>query len=270
MDWVSIIIATVVIGGISLVIGLFLGIAAKKLAIDEEPFVAQIAEILPNSNCGGCGYAGCTQLAMAIAEGKADVSACPVGGEAVSKEIAKLVGKSSSFVKKTAFVSCKGNCDTSTDKYEYFGEKSCELMEFVPGKGEKACKNGCLGYGSCVKVCSDEAISIVNGVAVVDSDKCKACGKCVSACPKGLISIISADTKILVACSTDDIGKAVIKACSSGCIACKKCERTCPKKAIVVKNNIPIIDESLCVGCGICVKDCPRGVLIKNNQKGNK
>lgn len=270
MDWVSIIIATLVIGGISLIIGLFLGVAAKKFAVDEDPVISAISEVLPNNNCGGCGYPGCTQLAIAIAEGIAGPDACPVGGESVSKRIGELLGKDVAFEKRIAFVGCKGSCDNATDKYEYYGEKSCDLMDYIPGKGEKACKKGCLGYGSCVKVCNDEAISIVNGVAVVDADKCSACGKCVTACPKGLISIIPAGRKILVACSTDDIGKTVIKACSSGCIGCKKCERTCPKKAIKVTNNIPVIDESLCVGCGICVKDCPRDVLIKNNQKGNK
>lgn len=265
MDWMSIIIAAVVIGGISLIIGLFLGLAAKKLAVDENPLVSEISEALPNNNCGGCGYPGCTQLAIAIAEGKASPDACPVGGEFTTKRIGEILGAEVKFERKYAYVACQGQCDTASDKYEYFGEKSCELMDFVPGKGEKSCKNGCLGYGSCVKVCDNDAISVVNGVAVVDSDKCTACGKCVKKCPKGLISIISAGKKILIACSTEDMGKTVIKACSTGCIGCKKCERTCPKKAIIVKNNIPVIDDSMCVGCGICVKDCPRGVLIKNS-----
>lgn len=264
MNWLSILIATAVIGGISLIIGILLGVAAKKFAVDEDPLVSQIAEVLPNNNCGGCGYPGCTQLAIAIAENKAQPTACPVGGEDVAKKIGELLGSDVEFVKKVAYVSCVGDCDKSSNKYEYYGEKSCELMDYVPGKGEKACKNGCLGYGSCVKVCDSDAISVKNGVAVVDNSKCTACGKCVIACPKNLINIIPENKKILVSCSSNDIGKNVIKACETGCIGCKKCERTCPKKAIAVKNNIPVIDDSLCVGCGICVKDCPRGVLIKN------
>lgn len=265
MDWISIFIATAVIGGISLIIGLVLGAAAKKFSVKEDPLVSEISEILPNNNCGGCGYPGCTQLAIAIAEKKARPDACPVGGEEVAGKIGKLLGSDVEFEKKAAYVGCVGNCDTSSGKYEYYGEKSCELMEFVPGKGEKSCKNGCLGYGSCVKVCDSDAIKVVNGVAVVDRDKCTACGKCVVACPKNLIKVLPVKTKILVACSTEEMGKSVINACEKGCFTCKKCERTCPKKAITIKNNLPVIDDSLCVGCGICTKDCPRGVLIKNS-----
>ena len=53
--------------------------------------------------------------------------------------------------------------------------------------GAKGCAYGCLGYGSCVDACPFDAIHIVDGIAVVDKEECKACGKCVDACPKHLI-----------------------------------------------------------------------------------
>lgn len=265
MNWTTILIATLVVGIIGLLIGLLISIIANKFSVKEDPMVSAISEVLPNNNCGGCGYPGCTQLAIAIAANEATADACPVGGAEVASKIAEITGGTVAFVKKSAFVGCVGSCDNTSRKYDYYGEKSCDLVEFVPGKGEKYCKNSCVGYGSCVKVCDSDAISIKNGVAVVDNDKCTACGKCVVACPKGIIKIIPSDKKVVVACSSEDMGKNVIKACNVGCITCKKCVRTCPKKAITIENNLPVIDYSLCVGCTLCVKDCPRGVIIKNN-----
>lgn len=63
------------------------------------------------------------------------------------------------------------------------------MAALVPNGGPKSCNYGCLGFGSCVKVCSNNAISIVNGVAVVDKNLCTSCGKCVKACPKNLIEL---------------------------------------------------------------------------------
>lgn len=263
MDWFSILIATAAVGCIGLLIGLLLGLAAKKLAVKEDRKVTQILELLPGNNCGGCGYAGCADLAKAIASGAASAASCPVGGETVSTQIGELLGETAAFEKRTAFVACSGSCEIVEKKYDYYGEKSCELMDYVPGKGEKRCQSACLGYGSCVKVCTYDAISVRDGVAVVDPEKCSACGKCVQACPKHLIRLVPVKQKVVLACSSHDIGKNVMSACEKGCIGCKKCERSCPKKAIVVKNNLPEIDESLCVGCGICVRDCPRGVLLR-------
>ena len=55
----------------------------------------------------------------------------------------------------------------------------------MPAGGPKACSYGCTGFGSCVKACQFDAIHVVDGVAVVDKEKCVACGKCVATCPKG-------------------------------------------------------------------------------------
>lgn len=81
----GILIATAIVGGIGLFIGLFLGGSAILFKVEvnekEEAILAQ----LPGNNCGGCGYPGCAGLAAAIAAGEAPVNACPVGGAAVGK-----------------------------------------------------------------------------------------------------------------------------------------------------------------------------------------
>ena len=69
---------------------------------------------------------------------------------------------------------------------------------------------GCLGLGSCKKACAFGAIEIVDGVAVIDKDKCVACGKCVSTCPKHIIELLPAKKKVKVQCSSKDMGKNVI------------------------------------------------------------
>ena len=67
---------------------------------------------------------------------------------------------------------------------------SCKKVSVVPGAGEKACAYGCMGYGSCVRACAFDAIHVVDGVAVVDKEKCVACGKCVASCPNHLIELV--------------------------------------------------------------------------------
>ena len=59
----------------------------------------------------------------------------------------------------------------------------------------KKCNFGCLGFGECVKACPFDAIHIVNGVAVVDREACKACGKCIAKCPHHLIELAPYDQK---------------------------------------------------------------------------
>ncbi|MCB6366184.1 RnfABCDGE type electron transport complex subunit B [Intestinibacillus massiliensis] len=51
----------------------------------------------------------------------------------------------------------------------------------------KVCTVGCIGCGLCEKTCKFDAIHVVNGVAVIDYDKCKNCKMCAKACPRGTI-----------------------------------------------------------------------------------
>ena len=187
----GIIMATVVIGCVGLFVGLFLGIAAIKFRVEVNPKEEEVLNALPGNNCGGCGFAGCSGLAHAIAEGEAPVNGCPVGGEAVGNVIAQIMGvEAEASEKMVAFVKCQGDCDRTRKDYEYSGVEDCGMLSFVPNGGPKSCNYGCLGYGNCVKACAFDAIHVVNGVAVVDKDKCKACGKCIEACPKQLIDMV--------------------------------------------------------------------------------
>jgi len=140
--------------------------------------------------------------------------------------------------------------------------EDCSMMAFVPNGGPKSCNYGCLGYGNCVKVCAFDAIHIVNGIAVVDRDKCKACGKCVEACPKHLIDMVPYSAKYLVACSSKDKGPIAMKACDNACIGCQLCAKNCPAEAITVTDFLAQIDYSKCVDCGTCVEKCPKKAII--------
>ena len=206
MDMNSIIIAAVVIAAVGIIVGIGLGLfgAKFKVEVDEKRQVA-IREELPGNNCGGCGYPGCDGLAKAIAEGKAPVNACPVGGAPVGEKIAAIMGvEAGSSEKKVAFVKCKGTCDKTKVQYEYHGIEDCAKASVVPGGGAKACSYGCTGFGTCVKACKFDAIHVVDGVAVVDKEKCVACGACVAACPKHLIDLVPYSAKHLVQCSSHD------------------------------------------------------------------
>ena len=81
-----------------------------------------------------------------------------------------------------AKVMCSGTCDKASVKYQYDGITDCVAV-YRFGGGEKTCLYGCTGYGSCVRACMFDAISIVNGVAHVDPDTCKSCGMCIETCP---------------------------------------------------------------------------------------
>ena len=263
MNITGIIIAAAIVGGVGLFIGVFLGIAGKAFAVKVDEKEEAILSVLPGNNCGGCGYAGCSGLAAAIAKGEALVGACPVGVALVAAKIGQIMGQDAGEqIRMTALVKCTGTCDKANQDYKYYGIQDCNMMTFVQNGGPKSCNYGCLGYGTCVKACPFDAIHVVDGVAVVDKDACKACGKCVSACPKKLIELVPYDQKHMVRCSSRDKGKDVVSACKSGCIGCKMCQKVCPSGAITVENNLAHIDPALCTGCGLCVEKCPKKIIL--------
>ena len=104
MSITGIIIATCLVGGTGLIIGLLLGFAGLAFDVKVDEKEIEVREALPGNNCGGCGYAGCDALAKAIANGEAPANACPVGGAAVAAKVAEIMGSEVEVVKKVAFV----------------------------------------------------------------------------------------------------------------------------------------------------------------------
>ena len=265
MDIMSILFPVIVLGIMAVIFGLILGFAGIKFKVEQDERVSLVRECLPGANCGGCGFAGCDALAAAIVDGSAPVNGCPVGGAAVAAKVGEIMGVAAEAgTKKTAFVKCSGDCESAKDKYVYFGAQDCGLENALAG-GAKACAFGCLGDGNCVKACAFDAIHVVNGVAVVDKDKCVACGACIKACPKALIELVPYDSKVRVACSSHDMPKPTKDNCAKGCMGCKLCEKNCPNEAVKVDNFLAKVDYDKCTQCGACTEKCPTKAINANH-----
>lgn len=261
MDILSIVIAAAVVGVVGVVAGILLGVASEKFKVEVDEKEIKVREVLPGNNCGGCGYPGCDGLAAAIAKGEAKPDACPVGGEAVASKIVEIVGGEADSTRMMAYVRCAGDCNKAKDVYEYVGPQDCKFAANAPGGGPKGCAFGCLGYGSCVKACQFDAIKVIDGIAVVDKEKCKACGKCVAECPRHIIEMIPYEATTVVECNSKDFGKDVKAVCQVGCIGCGICQKNCPQEAITVENSLAHVDQSKCNGCGVCKQKCPVKII---------
>lgn len=221
----QIILPIVIMGVIAIILALLLYFASEVFYVPVDPKVQAVRDALPGANCGACGFPGCDGLAEAIVAGEAPVTACPIGGEETAEEVADIMGlNAEGMVKYIAVVKCQGNKDRAKDKYMYMGSGDCRAIEANAG-GNKLCPSGCLGGGSCVNACEYDAIEIVNGLAVINKDKCVACERCLDACPKHIIEMEPYDRKSLVLCSSNDKGKDVRGYCQVGCIGCRICAK---------------------------------------------
>lgn len=260
-------VAIISLGAIGLVAAVILYFVSKKFAVYEDPRIAKVSEVLPQANCGGCGFPGCSAFADACVKSTSlDGKFCPVGGQSVMDKVGQILGIDASVTEpKVAVVRCNGTCDNSPRVNLYDGAISCKIANATSG-GETLCSYGCLGCGDCVEACQFDAIHMNpdTGLPEVDEDKCTACGACVKACPRVIIELRPKgknNRRVFVSCVNKDKGAIANKECKVSCIACGKCVKVCPFEAITIDKNLAYIDPSKCKSCRKCVPECPNETI---------
>ena len=228
----------------------------------EDPRIAQVAAVLPQANCGGCGYPGCSGFADAcVKAGSLEGKLCPVGGQPVMTKVAEILGLDAATAEPmVAVVRCNGTCANRPRVNQYDGAKSCAIAASLYG-GETGCSFGCLGCGDCVTACQFDAIHMnpETGLPEVDESKCTACGACAKACPRNIIEIRPQGKKsrrVYVQCVNKDKGAVARKACTVACIGCGKCVKYVLSKRLHWKIIWRILIQNKCKSCRKCEEVC--------------
>lgn len=263
--------AVITVGALGMLASLILGVAAKVFYVYVDPRIGQVGDLLPGANCGGCGYAGCTDLAAAIVQGNAPANGCKAASDDVAQSIAKLLGLSiEAGERQVAQILCRGDVAHAERKFDYMGIQDCRAAQLVSG-GDKTCAYGCLGLGTCVQACLFDALHMgENGLPVVNTNLCTGCGSCVNICPRHIPRLIPISQKVLTLCSSHDIGKVVKEICEVGCIGCGLCKKVCPEKAVEIDKFLSVVDAEKCTGCGLCFEKCPTGIIQEFVQTGKQ
>ena len=167
-----IIAALVALVGLSLLFGALLGFAAEKFKIEGDPVIDQIDELLPQTQCGQCGFPGCRPYAESIADGDA-INKCPPGGQATINAIANLLDVPAPTLD------------------EEHGEAS-EIKTVAYSREDE-----CIGCTKCIQACPVDAIlGAAKLMHTVIADECTGCDLCVEPCPVDCIDMLPVETGI--------------------------------------------------------------------------
>lgn len=161
-----IISSLIALGGLSLVFGAVLGYAAVKFKVEGDPLVEQIDELLPQTQCGQCGFPGCRPYAQAIADGDA-INKCPPGGQSTINHLADLLGVEA----------------PSLDS-EHGETPDVRKVAFIR-------EDECIGCTKCLQACPVDAIlGAAKQMHTVIADECTGCDLCVEPCPVDCIDML--------------------------------------------------------------------------------
>ncbi|PLX84319.1 MAG: ferredoxin [Desulfuromonas sp.] len=249
--------AVLSLGGIGLLAAAALGFAAKKFAVEVDPREAAILELLSGANCGACGYPGCGAFAKAVATGAAAPNECPAADSETSEQIGHVMGVEVEATEPhVAVVLCQGDNRKAKTKYRYLGLHDCNAAQKV-ADGPKSCPGGCLGLGTCARVCPFDAIEMTpDGLAVISREKCTGCRQCIAACPRQVIAMTPLDATVHVLCNSRDKAAAVRKYCQVGCIGCHICVKTVPE-AYVIETFLARVNYEKRDQAAPAVEKCP-------------
>ena len=266
----KILLAILTLSGLGLLFGLSLALAAKRFSVRVDPRINEVFSHLPGANCGACGMPGCFGFAEGLVKGSCTLEGCIVTEPEQREKIANILGvEVATKIKKVAVLHCNGG-NKVKDRFIYYGMQDCIAANLVQG-GQKECIWGCLGFGTCEKVCPFGAISMnkETGLPEVDEKKCTACGECVEICPKGLFSLVEVNKPVYIACNSHDMGKDVMGVCSVGCTGCKKCEKACEAGEMKIIDNLAVIDYEKYVNCDKTIEVCPTHAIKRREIKND-
>jgi electron transport complex protein RnfB len=156
--------ALLVMAGIGLLLGILLGWAEEYYRVEGNPLADKVDAILPQTQCGQCGFPGCRPYAEAIAKGEADINRCPPGGESGIKQLAELLG-----------VEAKPLGEGLEPK-----PKSVAVID----------ENTCIGCTLCIQACPVDAIvGASKQLHTIVSELCTGCELCLAPCPVDCIGM---------------------------------------------------------------------------------
>jgi electron transport complex protein RnfB len=261
--------AVISLAGMGAIFGVVLGVASKKFAVEVDPKVEAVLQVVPGANCGACGQPGCGGFAEAVVDGTVKPNACAPGGASLYEKIAAILGTEVSDYeeRRVAHLLCQGGHGQSKLLYRYKGIRDCRAA-VAQFKGPKACNYGCVRLGSCTRACPFGAIQMgADGLPVIDYYLCTGCNKCVETCPQNIMEMVGVSHLVTVRCINKDKGKDARAACSVACIKCGLCEKNCPEGAVHMvtydEGSVAVIDYEKCTNCGICVAKCPTKAIDK-------
>lgn len=274
-DVANLVLAGVFMALLGISLAALLAVANRRLYVIEDPRIDQVEEMLPHSNCGACGTAGCRNFAEKVVAGEITPGKCTVNGPQQNQIIARFLGVDAGIEeKRVARLACAGGKHVAFMRASYQGLSSCRAAA-VTGGGGKACSWGCLGLGDCAEVCDFDAISMNQfGLPVVDADLCTACNDCVEICPKDLFSLQPVSHKLWVACNSLAGGDAAEAACEVACNACSRCVADAPKGVLRIQSNLAVIDYTQnALSSPRPTERCPTGAIVwlddvKGPQRG--
>ena len=254
--------ATGTIGALTFILATLLVWANRQLHVEEDPRIDIVEQMLPLTNCGGCGYPGCRPFAEALVTGETLPGGCNVSSEEGRARIAEFLGVDvGAQEKQVARLACAGGSNVARNRARYDGLSSCRGAAHVAGGG-KSCFWGCLGLADCFDVCDFDAIRMdAHDLPVVDEDRCTACGDCVEVCPKDLFSLQPVSRRLWVACKSLEEGDEVLEDCEVGCTACERCAADAPQ-LITMRNNLPVIDYQREHATKLPIQRCPTGSIV--------
>ena len=152
---------------LALLFGLLLGYAAVRFRVEADPIVEKLDALLPQTQCGQCGYPGCRPYAEAIANGDV-INKCVPGGEPTIKRIAELMGVE---------VPVDGPVEPPVKKVAFIHEDLC------------------IGCTKCIQACPVDAIvGAAKMMHTVIKSECTGCDLCVDPCPTDCIEMIEVPT----------------------------------------------------------------------------